>query len=566
MCKIRIILLFAVITTILLFAEAGSATSGDWFLEHINIPEGLEANPVKKKLVIAIVDDGVRTSHNDLKDFIWKNEKEIPYNNIDDDGNGYVDDIHGWDVSDSDNNINPPQDRLDVFWHGTHIAGIITQIVKKAYGGRASELIEIMAVKALADKADKTYLKGGFKGIEYAVNSGADIILCAWSVAVISAEESRILKAAHDKGVLIVASVGNFPEDREQFPAAKSFVLAVAALNQQNRKIEKSNFGSFVDISAPGINISSSSSLSEAGREMKEGSSMASAIVAAAAAIVKLQHRSYSAVQITACLKNSADAIDIDHPHYIAKLGAGAVNIKAAVESTLFDGNTKHENRMSTPQGYLRYYNPKRKQAAWAIEPEGSFEGLRFRPVLINGKFGKSILKFYSGREVGADPIASYPLSELPESVYVPSTSAYVVFEPKSASKKLDMLLEYKAEPIDFMRMYCSDTVYLDTEGVLVDGSGGDNYAFYSDCKWQILAPEGKVIHFKFTEFDTEARNDLVYFFNGFGTHEKIMAIFSGPDIPPELTTWTNNVLVWFVTNGNDQRNGWAAEYRFVDN
>ena len=292
---------------------------------------------------------------------------------------------------------------------------------------------------------------------------------------------------------------------------------------------------------------------------------MASAIVAAAAAIVKLQHRSYSAAQITACIKNSADAIEIDHPHYIAKLGAGALNIKAAVESTLFAVNTKQENRMINPQGYLRYYNSKRRPVSWTIEPGGSFKGLRFKPVLIKGNFGKSVLKFYSGGSGAADLTASYPLSELPESIYIPSTSAYVVFEPKGASKKLDILFEYKAEPTDFIRMYCSDTIFLDTEGILADGSGGETYAFYSDCKWQIMAPEGKVIHFKFTEFDTEARNDLVYFFNGSGTHEKIMGIFSGPDIPPELTTWTNNVLVWFVTNGNDQRNGWTAEYRFVD-
>lgn len=58
---------------------------------------------------------------------------------------------------------------------------------------------------------------------------------------------------------------------------------------------------------------------------------------------------------------------------------------------------------------------------------------------------------------------------------------------------------------------------------------------------------------------------DLLYFFNGAGTHEPIMAIFSGPDIPPELTTWDNQVLVWFVTDGANQGKGWKAEYRFQD-
>ena len=102
-------------------------------------------------------------------------------------------------------------------------------------------------------------------------------------------------------------------------------------------------------------------------------------------------------------------------------------------------------------------------------------------------------------------------------------------------------------------------------KGVFEDGSGTKNYALNSDCKWLITAPAGKVIEIKFTEFDTEAKTDLVYFFNGAGTHEKIMAIFSGPNIPPELTTWKNQVLVWFVTDGKDQGSGWKAEFRFLE-
>ena len=88
---------------------------------------------------------------------------------------------------------------------------------------------------------------------------------------------------------------------------------------------------------------------------------------------------------------------------------------------------------------------------------------------------------------------------------------------------------------------------------------------FHSDCKWLITAPEGQVVHFSFTEFDTEARRDFLYFFNGTGTHETIMAIFSSPNIPPELTTWQNQVLVWFVTDGERQGKGWRTNVRFQD-
>ncbi|MCP4600184.1 MAG: CUB domain-containing protein [Proteobacteria bacterium] len=75
--------------------------------------------------------------------------------------------------------------------------------------------------------------------------------------------------------------------------------------------------------------------------------------------------------------------------------------------------------------------------------------------------------------------------------------------------------------------------------------------------------PKGKVIHFEFIEFDTQPKTDLIYFFNGRGTNEKIMAIFSGPNIPPELTTWQNEVLVWFVSDGKVQGQGWKAKVSF---
>ena len=160
--------------------------------------------------------------------------------------------------------------------------------------------------------------------------------------------------------------------------------------------------------------------------------------------------------------------------------------------------------------------------------------------------------------------ISNHLLAELPQSIYVPGTDAQVSFEPEGLDPKASWLLEYRAEPIDYGTLYCRDTVYLYEEGTIKDGSGPDDYSFNSSCKWLITAPEGKVVHFKFTEFDTEGRTDLIYFFNGSTTRQdSMMTIFSGPDIPPELTTWTNQVLVWFVTNGEVQGKGWKAEVTF---
>jgi hypothetical protein len=537
----------------------------NWFLRNIHTPRNIKPVSKKKKIVIAIVDDGIRITHQDLQRFIWKNPKEIPGNNIDDDGNGYVDDTHGWDVADNNNTVIPPQNRHQEFYHGTHLAGIVAQIAQSAYGDSSLNFIQIMPVKCLADRATTTYLKDSYKGIEYAIQAGSDIIICAWGMAFISPAESKILQEAHEKGILIVASAGNFPEGREQYPAAHESVLAVTALNQEDKKVSNSNFGHFVDLSAPGENIVSISVKSDTDYEEREGTSQSAAMVAAAAALVKLQHPSYSWERVKACLKSSADAIDQINPQYSAKLGAGKLNIEGALECGTFSQKTKDENQLINPQGYLYFYHPKGKSAAWIIKPHGTFKGLRFKPLSIKGKTGKSSLNFYADHSPGSELLGSYSFTDLPDSIYVPRTTAYVTFEPKGAGNQLEWLMEYRAEPIDFSKLYCQGTKYLDVEGTFEDGSGPNNYSPNSDCKWLITAPKNKVIHIKFTEFDTEGKTDLLYFFNGAGTHEPIMAIFSGPDIPPELTTWGNQVLVWFITDGANQGKGWKAVYQFQD-
>src|SRR5204863_7894030 len=134
---------------------------------------------------------------------------------------------------------------------------------------------------------------------------------------------------------------------------------------------------------------------------------------------------------------------------------------------------------------------------------------------------------------------------------------------PEGGAGPADWLLKYEAASIDFRTLYCRDTKEIRAEGILTDGSGAENYSANTDCRWHIVAPAGKVIHFHVDEFDTEAKTDLVYFFNGTRTlEEQLMAVFSGPGTTPtELTTWSNDVTVWFVTNGNNHGRGWQLTY-----
>lgn len=546
-------------------ASDRSAVSPNWFVDHVGLSRVDLQEAAHTPVVVAIVDDGFRVSHQDLKGFVWTNPRETPGNLLDDDGNGYVDDVHGWDVSDNDPVAEPPSSRLSEFYHGTHLAGIIMQMAREAYGARSTEFVRIMPVKALSDAMDRPHIKDGYKGIEYAIRAGADIIVCAWGVGHISPEEESILREARDRGVLVVASAGSFPEGREQYPAASDSVLAVAALGADDKKTQASNFGTFVDLSAPGVNISSTSATSDTGYEPREGSSQAAAIVAGAAAIVKLQHPTYSAEQVTACIKQSAKNIEAANPRYNAKLGAGMLDVGAAVECRLFDRKVDTRRDLSKPQGFLRFVPAGKAPTTWAIRLSGAINGLRFRPRISDGSVGESRITFF--REDSGQPLKteSFLLSELRDEVFVPGSNAYIAVSIEGAEADFNWLLEYRAEPTELRTLYCRDTVHLFEEGMIEDGSGPHDYTYDNDCKWLITAPEGKVVEFSFTEMDTQPRVDLIYFFDGSGTHEEIMAIFSGTEIPPVLKTWGNKVLVWFLTDGEVQGKGWKAEYRFVD-
>jgi hypothetical protein len=549
----------------LAFAEASGEGKKAGFLDSIRVPENIPPPSGAAPLVIAIVDDGVRTSHEEIRPFLWENPAEKPGNGMDDDGNGHVDDFHGWDVSDGDPEVDPPPGREAEFYHGTHLAGIAAKIAWRAYGPRAPEFLRIMPVKTLSDQADRTYLRDGYRGIRYAVEAGADIILCAWGMAGLSPEDRAILELADKKGALLVASAGNFATGQPQFPAGWETALAVAALDDRDQKAADSNFGGFVDLSARGVSIPGAGSSSDTAQISKSGTSPAAAMLAVAAALVKQAHPEFGWPEVIACLKGAAAPIDGRNPRHAGKLGAGKLDVAGAIACATLNEKPQATARRIRPQGHLRLQAGEKSSTIWGIAPPGRYNGIRFRPVNRRGNPGESRLRFFAGETAEGEAHAEFSVKEIPEEVFIPGGEAAVRLEMAGAGPEMDWLVAYHAEPIDLSRLHCRDTVRINAEVVLEDGSGPEPYSANSDCKWLITAPEGKVIRFDFLEFDTEARTDLLYFFNGAGTHEKIMAIFSGPDIPPQLTTWNREVLVWFVTSESDEGDGWKAEISFVD-
>ncbi|MFW1678337.1 S8 family serine peptidase [Pontibacter sp. JAM-7] len=543
-----------------------SVVLADAWLDQLNIPRLDQPKP-DKPLVIAVVDDAFRLSHQQFKDIIWQRPDEIADNGIDDDGNGYIDDRFGWDIADNDNSVLPPLERLPEFYHGTHLSGIIASIVKRAYGDQAGDYVRILPIKGLSDHAPIPYLKDAYSGLEYALDSGADLVLAAWAETNIAPRQEALLKRAEQQGTIIVAAAGNFQLHRPQYPAAFPSVLSVTAAEANGTLTEHANYGQHVNLVAPGTAVISAGSTGDDHTYISSGSSQASAMAVAAVALLKLAYPDLNPAELKACLIEGADAFPELDARWVAQLGAGTINVQQALACPVLKGHSRSYTQHKAYQGYLNLANKAEQGSTWVIRPPGQYQGLRFllaSPVANNSQGQLSI---YSNNVRDAAPDKVYALNDLPDQFYIPGGFARLVVQGGAEGQAgAKPLLFYRAEPIDYSSAYCKGTVYVQKAGVLDDGSGAARYAYNSNCKWQITAPAGKRIQLRAIQLDTEKGVDKLYFFNGTTTEQRnMMAIFSGTELPPAFTSWSNNVLLWFASDGKQQGQGWQISYQFID-
>lgn len=252
-----------------------------WGLEKIDAPEAWNITTGSKDVIVAILDTGVDYDHPDLYENIWINENEIPGNMIDDDMNGYIDDIYGWDFQENHNDPN------DMHSHGSHCAGIIGAVGNNSIGVTGVNWnVKIMSLKVATDS-------GGFNsyavasGLNYAINNGALISSNSYN-----SPPSSTLKYALEKSLeanhIFVAAAGNYATDGCIYPAStpQSNIVAVAASTSSDTKASFSNYNNeSVDLAAPGVGIYSTSK--NGGYTSKSGTSMATPYVAGLLALIK---------------------------------------------------------------------------------------------------------------------------------------------------------------------------------------------------------------------------------------------------------------------------------------
>ncbi|MHC4737615.1 MAG: S8 family serine peptidase [Planctomycetota bacterium] len=277
----------------------------------IDAPGAWDVNTGSDRIVVAVIDTGVDYNHRDLLGNIWFNTDEIPGNGLDDDGNGRIDDIHGYDF------INEDSDPKDDNGHGTHCAGIIA-----AEGNNGLDTTgvcwntRIMALKFLSS-AGTGNLTNAVRAFYYAVENGADVASNSWIGGPYIETVQQAINYAYSQGVIMVAAAGNGNTTVPFYPAYYDNVISVAATDSDDNRAAFSNYGDWIDIAAPGVDIlslrakdTSIGTVYDPYTTILSGTSMSCPHIAAACALLVGIRPGISIDSIEQAMAESADDID----------------------------------------------------------------------------------------------------------------------------------------------------------------------------------------------------------------------------------------------------------------
>jgi subtilisin family serine protease len=256
------------------------------------------------EVVVAVVDTGVDYTHPDLAANIWVNTDEIPGNGIDDDKNGYIDDVKGWDFYNQDNNP------MDDYGHGTHCAGTIGGVGSNGIGVTGVMWnVKIMPLKFMSSSGSG-YTSDAVSAILYANANGADVISNSWGGGGYSATLKDAIDASPAVVVCAAGNSGANADTSPMYPAAYTSVniISVAATDSKDLKASFSNYGvTSVDVAAPGVSIYST--LKGGSYGSMSGTSMATPHVAGLAGLLKAENPALSNLEIKNLILSNCDVL-----------------------------------------------------------------------------------------------------------------------------------------------------------------------------------------------------------------------------------------------------------------
>ena len=330
------------------------------YLKQIKATEAWDIQRNANDIVVAVIDTGVDFSNPELINSAWVNKKEVANNGIDDDKNGYVDDINGWNFIENNNNSGPhfysDITRIGVS-HGTAVAGVIAAEADNNIGiSGLAPGAKIMSLRALSSKGDGEF-DAVIKALTYAINNGAHIINLSMVSSKTNDQLENTIKEAVSKNVLVVTATGNeinssYLNDisinlnvEPRYPICSNNsgvgVLGVGSVNDKDIKSPFSNYGqSCLDVSAPGENFVSTTPFNPLLENYRTyvngvftGTSVSAPLVSATAALIWQKNPLLSAIEIENIIITSGDDIDNLNPNFSGQIGR-RLNVLKALQVT----------------------------------------------------------------------------------------------------------------------------------------------------------------------------------------------------------------------------------------
>lgn len=306
---------------------ANDAVTYGGYLNRLNMADAWDISRGHPGIIVAIIDSGLSLDHPDLAAAIWQNPGEIAGNGLDDDNNGLIDDINGWNFAGNSANIN------DWHGHGSHVGGIVGARINNGIGiaGVAPKttlmplgVFAQTAAGALGTFADEV------KAILYAVDHGARVINLSLGSNAYSRGEQRAIEYAVARGTVVIVAAGNSGREAYHWPAAHEAAIAVASTSRDDTRSSFSNFGDYVDIAAPGERIMSLNY--SGGYVTKNGTSMATPHVSGVAALILARNAMLTPAEVRTILESTAT--DLGSAGWDKYYGHGRVDALAALQAT----------------------------------------------------------------------------------------------------------------------------------------------------------------------------------------------------------------------------------------
>ena len=273
--------------------------------EDVKAIDAWESETGSKNIKIAVIDTGVDYNHPDLVENMWKNEAELNgEEGVDDDGNGFIDDLYGWDFASNDN------DPMDGNGHGTHCAGVIAASHNDIGIRGLMKEAQIISLKFLGDNGSGT-LEGAIRAISYATSAGAHIMSNSWGGGGFSQALYDVIEEAQNEGILFVAAAGNSRNDNDRwasYPASYDLenIISVGASDGKGNKARVSNYGkTTVDVFAPGVDIHST--YKNGTYKKLSGTSMATPIVSGILGLMMSQNESLNVTELKQKIMDTTD-------------------------------------------------------------------------------------------------------------------------------------------------------------------------------------------------------------------------------------------------------------------